>query len=161
MTLGPIEIPKYFDFFFVFSRRYRNRNWLRIVYNAAESICNTWFGKTYSLSRYTYCITKCAQKCTTKKVRQIAHGGWHFSRNFAFPSPLRQTQNHRGKEYRAIYIFHKKEQKKTFFLQIGEFGYQKTKNFMFFQNPKTILKKRKSNNKKNILLCTFSILSSA
>ena len=66
----------------------------------------------------------CAQKRTTKEVRQIWHSSWQLRRNCTYPSPPSPPrQNHRRKEYiqwcRHIrYIFHKIGQK-TFFKYVN------------------------------------------
>ena len=41
----------------------------------------------------------CAQKWTTKKVKEIGHSAWYFRKKFASPSPPRQKN--RNQEYRA------------------------------------------------------------
>ena len=50
-------------------------------------------------------LQMCAQKWTTKEVRQIGHTEWHFRRTFASPSLPRQNQ--RGKELEHLTVFTK------------------------------------------------------
>ena len=76
---------------------------------------------------------------TTKVLRQIGCSARHFRRNFASPDP--SPDRDKTIESRSIdHLLFFKNRAENFFLLIGQYGYQKTKNFTLIPNPKAKFK---------------------
>ena len=71
---------------------------------------------------------------TTKVLRQIGCSARHFRRNFASPAPSPNQD-------KTIELIFFKNRADNFFLEIGQYGYQKTQNFTLIPNPKAKFKK--------------------
>ena len=88
-----------------------------------------------------------------KQPEQNTHGTVHFKKH---PLGLKSAKAKQPVTIsNFLDIFHKRLQK-TFFLQIGQYGYQKRQNCMLIPNPKTKLKKHKKRNfQKTVFLVDF------